>query len=80
MLKFVQWYNNRHCHSALKFVVPAQRHDGREKALLEQRRRVYEAAKARHPGRLAGATKDWAAIGTVTLSPERLGSEERAAA
>lgn len=80
VLKFVDWYNNQHCHSALKFVTPAQRHDGREKALLGQRRRVYQAAKARHPERWSGATRDWEAIGTVTLNPERTEQEEKAAA
>jgi len=80
VLTFVDWYNNRHCHSALKFVTPAQRHDGREKALLEQRRRVYQAAKARHPERWSGATRNWEAIGTVTLNPERTEQEEQAAA
>ena len=80
VLKFVDWYNNQHCHSALKFVTPAQRHDGREKALLDQRRRVYEAAKARHPERWSGATRDWNAIGAVTLNPERPASKEKAAA
>ena len=80
VLNFVDWYNNRHCHSALKFVTPAQRHDGREKALLERRQRVYEAAKARNPERWSGATRDWSAIGTVTLNPERLGREKQAVA
>jgi putative transposase len=28
VLAFVDWHNNRHCHSALKFVTPAQRHRG----------------------------------------------------
>ena len=37
MLKFVDWYNNRHCHSALKFVTPSQRHRGQDKVLLKQR-------------------------------------------
>jgi hypothetical protein len=25
---FVQWYNHEHQHSAIRFVTPAQRHDG----------------------------------------------------
>jgi putative transposase len=25
---FVQWYNHEHRHSAIRFVTPAQRHDG----------------------------------------------------
>jgi len=80
VLQFVHWYNHQHCHSALKFVTPAQRHDGREAALLEQRRRVYEAAKARHPERWSGATRNWRPIGTVTLNPERTEQEEQVAA
>ena len=50
-LKFVQWYNHQHKHSGLKFVTPAQRHDGRDAAILMHREQVYEAAKLRHPER-----------------------------
>ena len=77
VLRFVDWYNNRHCHSALKFVTPAQRHRGEDKRLLDQRNRVYEDAKARNPQRWSGDTRDWSAVGPTTLNPEREQQDER---
>ncbi|MBR9976779.1 MAG: integrase core domain-containing protein [Bacteroidetes bacterium] len=38
---FVQWYNNVHRHSALKFVTPALRHAGHDIEILAARRRRY---------------------------------------
>ena len=70
-LKFVQWYNHQHKHSGLKFVTPAQRHDGRDAAILRQRAQVYEAAKLRHPERWSGATRNWKLNDEVWLNPER---------
>lgn len=70
-LKFVQWYNHQHKHSGLKFVTPAQRHDGRDTAILRHREQVYEAAKQRHPERWSGATRDWTLKDEVWLNPER---------
>ncbi len=74
MLEFVDWYNNRHCHSALKFVTPAQRHAGEDRQLLGARQRVYEEAKQSHPERWSGKIRDWSIVGPTTLNPER---EER---
>jgi putative transposase len=54
VLEFEDWYNNRHCHSALKFVTPVQRHRGDDREFLEQRARIYEKAKARNPQRWSG--------------------------
>lgn len=75
-LKFVQWYNHQHKHSGLKFVTPAQRHDGRSAAILRHRHEVYEAAKQRRPERWAGATRDWDLDDQVWLNPERNQPEE----
>ena len=69
--KFVSWYNNEHCHSRIKFVTPAQRHQGEDKAILEQRNKVYELAKSKNPGRWSGNTRNWEPIGDVTLNPEK---------
>lgn len=55
---FVQWYNHEHRHSAINFVTPAERHDGLDSALLQQRISVYEAAKQKHPKRWSGATRN----------------------
>ncbi len=71
VLKFVDWYNNRHCHSALKFVTPAQRHRGNDREILAQRDQIYEQAKARNPQRWSGRTRNWEAVGPTPLNPER---------
>jgi transposase InsO family protein len=69
--EFVRWYNTEHRHSAIRYVTPAERHCGREGAILERRREVYEAARARHPERWStGATRNWTPIHTVALNPE----------
>ena len=34
---FVDWYNQRHRHSGIKFVVPHQRHSGAATTICEQR-------------------------------------------
>jgi len=35
---FVDWYNNKHHHSGIKFLTPHQRHSGQGEAVLEKRR------------------------------------------
>lgn len=66
---FVDWYNNEHRHSAIRFVTPAQRHAGQEQALLRRRNVVYETAKARYPQRWSGATRNWTPVSVVHLNP-----------
>jgi putative transposase len=51
VLAFVKWYNLEHRHSGLNFLTPHQRHSGIDKAVLENRRKIYERAKAAHPER-----------------------------
>jgi hypothetical protein len=75
VLEFVHWYNYQHKHSGLKFVTPIQRHTGLDKQILENRKRVYELAKARHPERWTGSTRDWTLDDEVWLNPERSTSE-----
>ena len=67
---FVAWYNHEHLHSALRFVTPADRHHGRETAILAKRRRVFEHARRRHPNRWSGDVRDWSPIGAVRLNPD----------
>lgn len=74
--EFVNWYNHEHRHSAIKFVTPAQRHSGEEKQLLRQRHAVYQAAKAQHPERWSGNTRDWEPIGDVWLNPPKEHSDK----
>jgi len=66
----VEWYNHEHRHSAIGFVTPAQRHAGLDETLLKQRRRLYEAARAKNPLRWSKATRQWNRIHTVYLNPE----------
>ena len=73
---FVQWYNDVHRHSAIQFVTPGQRHRGEDQAILQRRRAVYEAAKARNPERWSGDIRDWTAVDEVWLNPANLGEEE----
>jgi len=51
MQNFVDWYNNKHLHSGIGYVTPAQRYDGKDKAILKTRANTYELAKRRHPER-----------------------------
>jgi len=66
---FVFWYNEVHHHSALRFVTPGQRHRGEDIAILAQRETVYREAKAQHPERWSGPTRNWTPVGTVFLNP-----------
>jgi putative transposase len=69
--EFVHWYNFDHRHSAIRFVTPAERHAGLDAAILRNRTAVYEAAKARHPRRWTGNTRNWQPIEIVHLNPAR---------
>ena len=68
---FVRWYNHEHRHSGIRYVSPAQRHAGEDRALLQARHALYQHAKARTPRRWARHTRNWNLIAVVTLNPER---------
>jgi transposase InsO family protein len=67
--KFACWYNDKHRHSALKFVTPAQRHRGQDTDLLAQRHALYQTARAQYPERWSGTTRNWTPPPTVFLNP-----------
>ena len=71
MERFVLWYNIEHCHSALKFLTPEQWHLGHDAQLLARRREVYQQARARHPQRWSGQTRNWTPAPEVTLPTYR---------
>jgi transposase InsO family protein len=73
---FEQWYNEAHRHSALKFVTPGQRHRREDRAVLERREALYEEAKARHPERWSGSTRDWTPDEIVFLNPAKSEKKE----
>ncbi len=72
VLRFVHWYNAEHCHSGLNFLTPNQRHQGLAKQIFEKRQQVYEAAKALHPTRWSGSTRNWSLEEKVWLNPEKV--------
>lgn len=66
---FVQWYNDKHLHSAIKFVTPAQRHAGEDEEILRQRTQVYLDAQSKNPTRWSGNIRNWTVVGEVYLNP-----------
>ena len=69
MQHFVRGYNQEHRHSGIQFVTPEQRHQGHDGAILANRQAVYEQAKARHPERWSGPTRNWQPVTEVRLNP-----------
>lgn len=69
--QFVRWYNTEHRHSGLKFVTPKQRHTGCDAELLRRRHAVYQQARAKHPQRWTGQTRNWSPADTVYLTSYR---------
>ena len=68
--QFVYWYNDEHQHSAIKYVTPNQRHNGLDRVILENRKKVIEQAKKNHPERWNGRkTRDLTPIEAVYLNP-----------
>ena len=74
--ELVDWYNHEHRHSAIRFVTPAQRHQGLDEKLLDNRKTVYEAARAKHPQRWSGSTRNWQRIQAVHLNPDNVKTKE----
>ena len=75
---FMHWYNQEHRHSGIQFVTPAERHAGLDTALLGQRAAIYKAAKAKHPERWSGPTRNWSPILVVHLNPDKMITKESA--
>ena len=69
--KLVEWYNHEHRHSAIHFVTPAQRHEGLDGKLLDNRKAVYETARAKNPQRWTGSSRNWQKIQAVHLNPDK---------
>jgi transposase InsO family protein len=72
--QFVVWYNEEHQHSAIRFVTPAQRHEGLDVEILAHRKAIYEQAKERRPERWSGKTRNWTPVDVVKLNPRRDGT------
>ena len=67
--KFVTWYNQIHLHSGINYLTPYQRHYGLDKNIIENRIKVYEKAKAKHPERWSRNIRDWSLPDYVALNP-----------
>ena len=72
---FVQWYNEEHRHSGIKFTTPQERHTGKDIEVLANRKLVYKKAKSANSNRWSGKTKNWDHIKEVYLNPEKGKSE-----
>jgi putative transposase len=68
---FVSYYNNEHHHSGLKFLTPNQRHNGECENILNRRKDVLKAAKAKHPERWTGSIQDCTIDDVVWLNPSK---------
>ena len=67
----VDWYNQEHRHSAIKFVTPQQRHLGQDVQLLQKRTEVYAHARDQNPQRWSKNTRDWSRVNEVHLNPDK---------
>jgi putative transposase len=68
---FVNWYNVVHRHSGIRYVSPAQRHDGQDRGILDPRHALYFRARASNPARWSRNARNRTPINSVTLNPER---------
>ena len=71
VLEFVNWYNQNHRHSSIKFVTPQERHEGKDIAILANRKEIYAKAKKENPRRWTGSERDWNRVNAVSLNPEK---------
>jgi len=67
---FVDWYNEVHLHSGIRFVTPSQRHEGLDKEILSRRDEVYKKARTKNPVRWSGKTRNWSPVEEVWLNPD----------
>ena len=67
----MQWYNREHRHSAIRYVTPNQRHTGKDREILRQRKEVYTEAKQYNPQRWSGNIRNWDPVTEVWLNPPK---------
>jgi putative transposase len=71
MTRFTGWYNGEHRHSGIRYVTPNERHEGRERDILDRRHQLYELARRSNPERWATSTRNWNPVGLVLLNPPK---------
>ena len=64
---FVEWYNNIHYHSGINFTTPNSRHTGEAVKIMENRKKVYLAAKDLHPERWSKEIRNMDLMQTTPL-------------
>jgi putative transposase len=69
--QFVAWYNTEHLHSALRYVTPDERHEGRDGPILARRKALYTRARGRTPRRWTRGIRNWNPVGAVYLNPAK---------
>lgn len=74
--RFVSWYNTEHLHSEIQYVTPHSRHQGQDRAILEQRKVVYSTAQQARPTRWRGAIRNWRFVTEVTLNGHHVRKEK----
>ncbi len=67
--RFVDWYNNKHYHSGIKFMTPNSRHNGETDKIINNRNKVYETARKLNPSRFNKGIRDWDPPQKVALNP-----------
>jgi putative transposase len=68
--QFMHWYNDNHQHSEMKFVTPNQRHNGLDRTILENRKKVMEQARRERTERSnRRKTRNLMPIEVVYLNP-----------
>ena len=77
LMAVIDWYNDEHRHSGIRFVTPGERHRGEDIAILAQRKAVYEAARREHPERWSGGIRNWERPATVSLNPDKSNHPKR---
>lgn len=69
--EFVDWYNNDHLHSGIKFLTPNERHNGLESEIMKKRIQTYQEAKLKNPERWSREIRNWSLPDFVALNPVR---------
>jgi putative transposase len=66
---FVGWHNGVHRRSAIRYVTPNERHQGRERDLLGRRHEFYRFAGRSNSGRWTSNARNWNPVDRTVLNP-----------